>query len=94
MQHSVPEKMAPTLPKFFAEEKERVPRSLKPVEGVSICSLKVFLLEFGDGALGWDSGERAKRRGTYLVLSAASTANSVSSPPSLSQGVYRTAWTP
>jgi len=31
MQHSVPLKMAPTLPKFLAEEKERVPRSLKPV---------------------------------------------------------------
>jgi len=30
MQHSVPAKMAPTMPKFFAELHERMPISLKP----------------------------------------------------------------
>lgn len=30
MQHSVPEYRAPTMPKFFAEDHERAPMSLKP----------------------------------------------------------------
>lgn len=69
MQHSVPEKMAPTLPKFLAEERERVPRSLNPVEGEGGVSLFFWYLEEWGNGMG-ERGEGRGGSGTNLVLSA------------------------